>query len=473
MSADPADSGPHPEADDAAQLDPPSVELEVPPEEAEPPLAEEDELPDAAAMAEAEDMVAAAEEIAPQAEVTDSAAETGAAPPAAAAEGGEPRPDEEWAPQGHDMIPLLPRGIALFEGIPARAIVIDALCPAIGHGAVIVRGTDAVGVVLVEDGVRAQDYAFAGNAALEGEGAQAVIHSWEDGIVAAYRFDPLVVAVLPSLFRGTPCYADLRLEWTDWHGLLADLCRRDGSFVVELETPRGRGVTLIVDGRQVATYTDGHPELGSEDLLDPLADAGRGTIWVQGEPAEPVGASPLDGFGEHPHPGDIDQSWSAEAAATDVPGQRASAWMDGSGWSGTPDDPVVEASGYAAPRHSPAYAGAAAPPSPAEAAASPFAPFAVGNAQPSPWPSAATETGSLASGSLQVPTQDLAPQLKQLARLRLQRSASRVEAMIDEAAAAQLPLAALLADVRGLVIRGVMQSSLDELADDMARLVGA
>jgi hypothetical protein len=476
MDGDAAKSGPPQVDEQVAPREPASDELETSAEEAAPTLSEE-ELPSTAAAAEGEETATAAPSRVPEADLLEPAGEVGAAAPAAADPHAAAEPDEEWVPVGHDMVPLLPRGTALFEGIPARAIVIDALCPAIGHGAVIVRGTDAVGVVLVEEGLRVADYAFASGASLEGEGARTVIHSWEDGAVAAYRFDPLVVAVLPSLFRGTPCYADLRLEWTDWHGLLADLCRRDGSFVVELDTPHGRGVTLIVDGRQVATYTDGHPELGGEDLLDPLAEAGRGTIWVQREPAEAATSQPMldavGGFDEQPGPGGVEQAWNAGAAA-DIPGQRAGEWIDSSGWSATAEDPVVEASGYAASRHAPAYAGMAASPNPAEAGASPFAPFAVGSPQPSPWPAPGpAEGGSLASASLQVPAADLAPQLKQLARLRLQRSASRVEAMIDEAAAAELPLAALLADVRGLVIRGVMQSSLDELANDMAGLVGA
>ncbi len=190
-----------------------------------------------------------------------------------------------WAPGVHDLIPLLPRGTALFEGLPARAVVIDALSPAIGHGAVIVRGTDAVGIVLVTDGAGFEQYAFESGRSLEGVRALQAIASWDGAVVAAYHFDPLVVAVVPALFRGAPCYADLRLDWTDWQGLLSDLFAREGSFVVELDTPLGRGVTLIVDGRQVATYTEGHPELGPETLLDPLAETKRGTIWVRREPA--------------------------------------------------------------------------------------------------------------------------------------------------------------------------------------------
>ena len=66
-----------------------------------------------------------------------------------------------------------------------------------------------------------------------------------------------------------------------------------GCSSVELDTPLGRGVTLILDGRQVATYTEAHPELGPESLLDPLAATKRGTIWVRREPpTAPVAVKP-------------------------------------------------------------------------------------------------------------------------------------------------------------------------------------
>ncbi len=67
----------------------------------------------------------------------------------------------------------------------------------------------------------------------------------------------------------------------------------------------------------------------------------------------------------------------------------------------------------------------------------------------------------------------MANSLKELARLRLQRSSPRVEAMIDDAVAQRLPLGILVDEVRGLVIRGVMAVTLDQLADEMAAMVSA
>jgi hypothetical protein len=67
----------------------------------------------------------------------------------------------------------------------------------------------------------------------------------------------------------------------------------------------------------------------------------------------------------------------------------------------------------------------------------------------------------------------MAPELKRVARERLQRSSPRVEAMIDEAVARNLPLDGLLVQIRGLVIRGIMQSTLDEVVADMAAVAGS
>jgi len=362
-----------------------------------------------------------------------------------------------WTPEQHDLVPLLPRGTALFEGLPARAVNIEALCPAIGHGAVIIRGQGSVGVVLVQHGAPFEEYAFELGVGLEGEDAVRAIGSWEGAVVAAYSFDPLVVAVVPALFRGSPCYADLRMEWTDWGGLLADLCSREGSFVVELDTPLGRGVTLIVDGRQVATYTENHLELGPETLLDPLAATRRGTIWVRRE----TGGAPVA-----PESAALPE---AASPLTALPDLSAPAEPPAEGWEGSaawPADAAAEPAGYGPlppPPDSP----------PRMASGSPFAPFARTQPNELAWASASALAGPEPEmGAGATPVAVLAPELKQVARLHLQRSSPRVESMVDEAAARGLPLEDLLVEIRGLVIRGVMQSTLDQVADEMAALAG-
>ena len=365
-----------------------------------------------------------------------------------------------WTPGAHDLIPILPRGTALFEGIPAPAIVIEALGPVIGDGALVSRRSGSVGVILIKEAGLFEVYAFEGGKRLEGQKALQLISSWTDATMSAYQLDRIIVAVAPSLYRGTPCYEDLRLEWTDWKGLLADLCSRDGLFVVELDTPMGRGVTLILDGRQVATYTEAHPELGPEGLLDPLAATKRGTIWVRREPAtapavvKPIATPVASPAPKPPEPAPAAEEKEKPAAPTLKPAP-ISVGID---WSTTPLW-RAEAGGE------PPAAPAAAPPAPtnsraATAQAEPFNPFEV------------FENGD-DDGHATPSVAAMADALKEVARLRLQRSSVRVETMIDEAVAQHLPLETLIDDIRGLVIRGVMQATLDQVADEMAAMVSA
>jgi hypothetical protein len=98
--------------------------------------------------------------------------------------------------------------------------------------------------------------------------------------MSACRWNDPAMSLLEPLIHGETCYADLRLKWTAWSQLLEDLRARDGTFVVELFTPIGRGVTVIRGGKQVATYTDAHPSVGDPDLIDVLAAGGTGSVRV-------------------------------------------------------------------------------------------------------------------------------------------------------------------------------------------------
>jgi len=426
-------------------------------------------------------------------------------------EDGNAETSEEWQPGEHDLIPLLPRGIALFDAIPARAVVLEELCPAVGDGALIVRRPDAVGVVLVRDGAMFERYAFTGGKKLLGDSARHTIATWDTATVSAYQFHPEIVQVLPSLLRGEPCYQDLRLRWADWNGLLADLCGREGSFVIELDTPQGRGVTCVHDGRQIATFTEGHPEFGEAALLDPLADGRQGTIWVWREPS--VGEDAAEELSAGPP---TTPSW----AATEQPGPAAEpAAQQWQGGAPTPAEPS-----WPAQRENPQYPA----PASAQPAADPFTqqqqmqqvpnPFAAdrgggggggahpfsqpgeapggymttqqqqpgfpgtnsGPGDPAPFadifggtpaaqPAVRSANGGAAPGGRAM--SEVVAELKLIARQRLQRSAAKVEGMLDEVVSQGRPLDAILSDIRGLVIRGVMQSTLDEVVDEMTARV--
>jgi hypothetical protein len=387
----------------------------------------------------------------------------------------------------HDLIPLLPRGTVLFEEIPAPAIVIEALSPAISNGFLLVRRPGSVGVILVKDGDLFEEYAFEGGSRVEGGEALRQIARWYDARVSAHRFEPIVVGVAPVLLRGSLCYEDLRLEWTDWSGLLADLCTRDGLFAVELDTPAGRGVTLVLNGRQVATYTETHPELGDPALLDPLAATRRGTIWIRREPggaafAASAAAEPLADEPAAPEPG------AAEPVAYEPADTGALPQEAGIGFEANdipePEQPVTETDWSSPPpwraegvaeTESPYYPPAAPAGLPVDPFAGfsredeeePSAPPSWGDYSPTPYPDSSRAPFP---PPFSVPVAPIATALKQVARLRLQRSSPRVEAMVDEAAARDLALDTLLDEIRGLVIRGVMQSTLDQVVDEMAAI---
>lgn len=368
-----------------------------------------------------------------------------------------------WAPGAHDAMPVFPRGTPLFQGIPAPAIVIEALAPVIGDGALVSRRSGSVGVILIKAASLFEVYAFEGGKQLDGQRALQQISEWTDATVSAYQLDRNVVAAAPALFRGTPCHADLRLEWTDWKGLLADLCSRGGLFVVEFDTPLGRGVTMILDGHQVATYTEAHPELGPEALLDPLAATRRGTIWVRREPAtqapvvKPIPASPRGSAPTAPEP-----AWAALVAVKPAAAPARPAPLSvGVGWSTAPLGSGATGAGRpSAPAVAPAPP---ANPRPAAAPAEPFDPFALlENGEDRARPAPSVPVFSVAEVSVA---------LKQLARAHLLRQSPRVEAMVDDAVAQRVSLGILTDEVRGLVIRGVTSVTLAHLADEMAMVV--
>jgi hypothetical protein len=181
--------------------------------------------------------------------------------------------------RGHSL-PLLPAGSFVFEHLPARAIVLDALAPAVGNGVITVTDGDRTGVLVIRDGGVSDAVSIDDGSRSSGDAALAHIGGWRSASMSACRWNDPAMSLLDPPIHGEPCYADLRLKWTAWSQLLEDLRARDGTFVVEMFTPIGRGVTVIRGGKQVATYTDAHPSVGSPDLIDVLAAGGTGSVRV-------------------------------------------------------------------------------------------------------------------------------------------------------------------------------------------------
>ncbi|MFN2582647.1 MAG: hypothetical protein ABR498_07895, partial [Candidatus Dormibacteria bacterium] len=186
----------------------------------------------------------------------------------------------------HDLIPLLPRGSTVFESLPARAIVMEPLAPAIGDGVMVARRPDSVGVVLIRGGNIAEVYSVQEKSRITSTAALQRIRDSKDASMSAWRLQPSVVDIIPPLLRADPYYADLRLEWVNWERLLGDLRGRPGTFIVELTTPVGRGVINLRDGLYVASFTDTHPELCEPSLLDEIAGVNTGSLRVLREEPE-------------------------------------------------------------------------------------------------------------------------------------------------------------------------------------------
>ena len=197
-------------------------------------------------------------------------------------------------------LPLLPSGATLFEDLPADAVVLGALAPAVGNGVITARDGARTGILIIRAGAIADALTVDAGMRANGDPALSSIMEWHAAKVSASRLSEEAMALLGPLTRGEPLYTDLRLEWTVWTELLRDLRSRGGTFVVELCTPAGHGVTLIREGQQVATYTDSHRSLGGADLIDALAAGGSGEVRVLVETG--MGASDASLTGTQPSP---------------------------------------------------------------------------------------------------------------------------------------------------------------------------
>lgn len=322
----------------------------------------------------------------------------------------------------------------MFESLPFGALVLDALAPAIGNGLITLRADGEEGVVVVRDGVMSECVWVANGVRSTGDVALAQIRLAATTAVSACRLSDEAMSLVGPLIRGEPCYADLRLEWVAWPQLLNDLRERSLTFVVELTTPTARAVTVIENGRQIATFADSQPALGGSDLIDDLAAGGVGTIRVL-----------------------LDRG----SRSASQPGQSSLAAL-------TVAAPMALSPLTEAPRHEADARYVArpivVPDDDANATLSAlFGPHRGG----STYRPAEDE-----SAEHRVPTlvDSLLPQLKLLVRNRLQRSSGSVEEVVDGAATDRQSVEWLADRVRVMTVRGFLHSTFDQLADDMLAL---
>ena len=369
-----------------------------------------------------------------------------------------------------DPIPLLPRGELLFEAIPLRAVVMEALAPALSHGCLVVRDRDRGAVVLVRDGALVEVHAFSGATARTGEGVLAEVQGWSEAVVTAHRLDPLLVDVCEALLRGEIIYSDLRLDWVEWPNLLADFSRRGGAYAVEIFTPGGRGVTCVAVGQQALSYTDIHPvprrpraprgDGRQPRRQHPRAPPQRRLVrrhrdGHRGQPAASAPARP--GRACHRRqPHGAGNAATARRAASPVPAPRPQAAQETrrprrqdtvrsrrDGAARTVDDALPDLT-WVAPWQTP------------------------WRDEPAPGgSSSASLAGRPTSTAARPSVGDMLGDLRGIAQRRLQLSASRVETVLDEAAREQRALDSVLEEIRSMSIRGVMPSTVDAMVAEM------
>ncbi len=380
-----------------------------------------------------------------------------------------------------DPIPLLPRGEVLFDAIPLKAVVMEALAPTLSHGCLVVRDRDRGAVVLVRDGVLVEVHAFSGASARTGEGVLVDVQGWTEAVVTAHRLEPVLVDVCEALLRGEIIYSDLRLDWVEWPNLLADFSRRGGAYAVEIFTPSGRGVTCVAVGQQALSYTDIHPALGDPALLEAMAANRDGSIRVRrlnaasfaatamASGVQPAAVGPAGARSPAPthRGGAAGERGSGNGSARSEPRSSAPAAREYSSPApersrdeekdpesapSTADDrpPAVR---WTTPfRTSPGWL-----PGRRRGARSRTSPAAPPNRSP----------GGRRRPRPDPPSAEMLGDLRAIAKRRLQLSASRVETILDDAARDQRTLNSVLEEIRSMSIRGVMPSTVDAMVAEM------
>jgi hypothetical protein len=347
-------------------------------------------------------------------------------------------------------LPLLPAGTALFDGLPVGALVLDALAPAIGNGMITMSDRGGEGVLVVRNGAVAERVWVANGVRSQGDDALALIRNADTAMVSARRLADDAMVLLGPLLHGDPCYADLRLEWVAWSQFLIDLCGRGQTFVVELSTPSGRGVTCIQGGRQMATFAESHPALGDASLLDDIAAHGVGTIRVLVDdraaddlrPASTAVVAPSADAVQPQHPTRAFEPAPAEHhesyGLTTVTSELKSPVTPRPAAvpTGDPDDTFSAIFGT--------------------------------HRETSEEHSAITLYRTPRDAEREVAS--MLPQLRLLVQNRLQRSSESVEEIVESAATDHQSVGWLSDRVRVMTMRGFLHSTFDQLADDMLAL---
>jgi hypothetical protein len=322
-------------------------------------------------------------------------------------------------------LPLFPAGAAMFDALPFAALVLDALAPAVGNGVITLRDGAGEGALVIRDGLVSETVWVGDDVRSIGDAALTLIRAAHSATVSARRLSDEAMGLVGPLIRGAPCYADLRLEWVVWPQLLQDLRERGKTYVVELTTPTGRGVTIIQDERQIATFADSHPALGNPDLLDDMASGGVGSIRIL---VDSIVSSALQ-----PRPR-VTAVPSSDPQRREVAAQQTVRPLVVQA-----DDPNATLSALFGPHRD--------------------GPDQYQQSRP-----------DRLNQRRQTQVESVLPQLKSLVHNRLQRSSPSVEEVVESAAHDRHSVQWLADRVRVMTMRGFLPSTFDQLADDMLAL---
>ena len=320
-------------------------------------------------------------------------------------------------------MPWMPPGAPLFSGLPLNTVLLAALPAAVEHGWIIVEDRSRTGVIVVRNAAVSRAFATDQASARTGSDPVARMSSWSAATVSATRVVATELDLVEVQLDSKPTYTDLQLSWTVLTDLLADLCSRGEDYLVTVRTPAGIGAVVIRDGVQQSIGARSDP--GNIEF-DQLATSNRGSINVYRLRAEAAAPSV-----ETVQPRDLDAPPSRET------------------------------------RPEPDTAGPPAMASPSSAFSDMFG---------LPGSERVTGVQHETERVAQPPVtsiSDRLPDLKLLVRTRLRLSSQRVETLLDDAAASHLPIDSVAEQIRRLSIRGVMPSTMEQLADDVLALAGS
>jgi len=324
---------------------------------------------------------------------------------------------------GIDLLHHLPGIEVMFDQLPAAAVVLEALVPAVGDGLIVFDGADKHLAVLCRAGAMAGRFPVPAGASVD--------HLPQDPAttVTAWRLSPAALGVVPTLLGGARRLADVSMRWIEMTQLLDDLRSSGTESVVVISTEHASGLTHIAGGQHLLTVcSQVHGPCDASSLVE-LAGGGEGTINLleTRRDSPQLGSSQLDVVSHTDANGVVDMLGRSETQAHDEAMLPATARLTDATFHPFPAQETMAA--------------------------------IFGDAVEPQRPTAHREAAPKIT--------HLLPQLRLIARSQLGLSATRVEDLLEEAAATVDGAHTALTAIASLPIRGVSASTMERLAEKL------